>query len=56
MRDAVSWAGEAEVLGILDRQINVLEDLYNVEIKGYGRKAATDQRAETDNLMFGNMQ
>ncbi|KAG8959687.1 hypothetical protein FRC00_001346, partial [Tulasnella sp. 408] len=42
------------------RQINVLEDLYNVEIKGHGRKAptapsATDQRAETDNLMFGNV-
>ncbi|KAG9047467.1 hypothetical protein FS837_002181 [Tulasnella sp. UAMH 9824] len=51
--------GDRTIIGY--RQINVLEDLYNVEIKGYGRKAptgpsATDQRAETDNLMFGNMQ
>ncbi|KAG8941099.1 hypothetical protein FRC04_004719 [Tulasnella sp. 424] len=43
------------------RQVNVLEDIYNAEIKGQRRKAATapsatDQRAETDNLMYGNMQ
>ncbi|KAG8941100.1 hypothetical protein FRC04_004720 [Tulasnella sp. 424] len=43
------------------RQVNVLEDIYNAEIKGQRRKAATapsatDQRAETDHLMFPNMQ
>ncbi|KIO22771.1 hypothetical protein M407DRAFT_245041 [Tulasnella calospora MUT 4182] len=51
--------GDRTIIG--HRQVDVLEDLYNVEIKGHGRKAATapsatDQRAETDNFMFGNMQ
>lgn len=43
-----------------DRQINILENLYDAEIKGRGRKAAaapaaTDKRAETDNFMFGGI-
>ncbi|KAG8941097.1 hypothetical protein FRC04_004717 [Tulasnella sp. 424] len=51
--------GDRTIIGY--RQINVLDEIYNAEIKGHRRKAATapsatDQRAETDNLMFGNMQ
>ncbi|KAG9047470.1 hypothetical protein FS837_002184 [Tulasnella sp. UAMH 9824] len=43
------------------RQINVLDEIYNAEIKGRTRRAATapsatDHRAETDNLMFWNLQ
>ncbi|KIO22769.1 hypothetical protein M407DRAFT_115852 [Tulasnella calospora MUT 4182] len=50
--------GDRTIIG--HRQVNVLQGLYNVEIRGHGRKAATapsatDQRAETDNLIFGNM-
>ncbi|KAG8910589.1 hypothetical protein FRC00_007939 [Tulasnella sp. 408] len=55
---------EDGVMGLeqeLDRQINVLDEIYNAEIKGRGRRAATapsatDHRAETDNLMFWNLQ
>ncbi|KIO22777.1 hypothetical protein M407DRAFT_245046 [Tulasnella calospora MUT 4182] len=40
------------------RQIMLLEDIYDVEVKGYGRnpRPATEQRAEADNLMFVNVQ
>ncbi|KAG8941095.1 hypothetical protein FRC04_004715 [Tulasnella sp. 424] len=45
----------------LVRQIKLLEEIYDVEVKGSGRKSgeapsAPDQRADTDNLMFGNVQ
>ncbi|KAG9047468.1 hypothetical protein FS837_002182 [Tulasnella sp. UAMH 9824] len=50
--------GDRTIIG--HRQINILEELYDAEIKGQRRKAAaapaaTDQRAETDNFMFGGV-
>lgn len=45
---------------LLVRQLKLLEDIYNVEVKGCGRNPASasldqDKRADSDNLMFGNM-
>lgn len=50
--------GERTIIGL--RQLKLLEDIYNVEVKGCGRNPASasldqDKRADSDNLMFGNM-